>query len=75
MIKIERDIPPPVNGTTIGNALMQLKVNESFFLSDFSLSLKTTLHIQIRKQRKLTGATFMTRIQVEDGGIRIWRLT
>lgn len=75
MIKIEKDIPPPVNGTTIANALQQLKVNESFFLSDFSLSLKNTLHMQIRKQRQLTGATFMTRVQAEDGGVRVWRLT
>jgi|LakMenEpi03Aug12_release.lakeMendotaPanAssembly.Ray.scaffolds.fasta_scaffold300710_2 hypothetical protein len=75
MIKIEKDIPPPVNGTTIANALMQLSVNDSFFLSDFTSSLKNTLHIQIRRHRELTGATFMTRVQDEDGGVRVWRLT
>lgn len=75
MIKIDRDIPPPINGTTIANALAQLQVNDSFFLSDFSLSLKNTLHGQIRRQRELTGATFMTRVQDEDGGVRVWRLT
>ena len=75
MIKIDRDIPPPVNGTTIANALMQLSVNDSFFLPDFSPSLKNTLHGQIRRQRELTGATFMTRVQDEDGGVRVWRLT
>jgi hypothetical protein len=75
MIKIDRDIPPPVNGTTIATALQQLEVNDSFFLSDFNSSLKNTLHLQIRKQRLLTGATFMTRVQDEDGGVRVWRLT
>ncbi len=75
MIKIDKNIPPPISGTTIGSTLAQLKVGESFFLPDFSPSLKNTLHIQIRRRRQLTGATFMTRVQEEDGGVRVWRLT
>ena len=72
MIKIDKDIPPPVSGTTIGSALSQLKVGESFLLDAVTPSIRNTLHLQIRKNSSNT-KTFMTRMQDED--IRVWRLT
>jgi hypothetical protein len=72
MIKIDKDIPPPISGTTIALALSQLKVNESFFLAGYNASIKNTAHMQIRKHSK-GEKKFMTRSQ--DGGLRVWRLT
>ena len=69
MIKIEKNIAPPINGTTIGVALGRLEVNDSFFLEDATNSVRQAIHLQIKKHK---GRTFMTRS--EDEGIRVWRL-
>lgn len=69
MIKIDKNIAPPINGTTIGVALGKLEVNDSFFLDDATNSVRQAIHLQMKKQKD---RTFMTRS--EDEGIRVWRL-
>lgn len=72
MIKIDKNIPPPVSGTTINSAISRLQVGESFLLEAVTPSIKNTLHLKIRKN-STDNKTFMTRTQDED--IRVWRLT
>jgi hypothetical protein len=71
MIKIDKDIPPPMT-KLIGVTLNKLQVGESFLLEQVDDALRNTLH---RKTRELAaeGKTFTS--MMEDGGIRTWRLS
>lgn len=71
MIKIDKDIPPPMT-KLIGATLGKLQVGESFLIERVDDSLRNTL---FRKSRELApeGKTFTS--MMEEGGIRTWRLT
>jgi hypothetical protein len=70
MIKIDKDIPPPMT-KLIGVTLGKLQVGESFLIEEVDDSLRSAL---FRKSRELAteGKTFTS--MMEDGGIRTWRL-
>jgi len=70
MIKIEQNIKPPLSGKTIGVALNQMQVGDSFLLEN-TAEIRQPLHQQMRK-RKLKGQQFISRTLPE--GIRVWRL-
>jgi hypothetical protein len=69
MIKIDKDIPPPMT-KLIGATLNKLAVGESFRVEG-TLHQRNTLY---RKTRELAaeGKTFTS--MMEDSGIRTWRL-
>ena len=71
MIKIDRDIPPPIT-KLIGVTLSKLQVGESFLIEEVDESVRQTL---FRKSRELKseGKVFTSMLE-EDGGIRTWRL-
>jgi len=71
MIKIDKDIPPPMT-KLVGATLSKLAVGESFLLEEVNDSLRNALY---RKCRELAaeGKTFTS--MMDEDGIRTWRLS
>jgi len=71
MIKIDKDIPPPMT-KLVGATLNKLAVGESFLLEEVNDSLRNALY---RKCRELAaeGKTFTS--MMDEDGIRTWRLS
>ena len=70
MIKIDKDIPPPM-AKLIGATLDKMSVGDSFLLEDVDDSVRNALSNKTRKM-KAEGKLF-TSMWSEDG-IRTWRL-
>lgn len=70
MIKIDKDIPPPMT-KVIGMTLAKLQVGESFLIDEVDEALRAALY---RKTRELHAEGKVFTSMVEDGGIRTWRL-
>ena len=70
MIKIDKDIPPPMT-KLIGALLAKLEIGESFLIEQVNESVRSALY---RKSRELAseGKTFTS--MMEDNGVRTWRL-
>ena len=70
MIKIDKNIPPPV-AKTIGLILSKLEVGESFLIDEVDAPLRHALY---RKTRALHSEGKVFTSMMEDGGIRTWRI-
>ena len=70
MLKIDKDIPPPMT-KLIGATLNKLQVGESFLIEELSEPARAALYRSARALRS-EGKTFTS--MTEGGGIRTWRL-
>jgi Leu/Phe-tRNA-protein transferase len=70
MIKIDKDIPPPIT-KLIGVTIEKLQVGESFFIEKVDEATRTALY---RKCRELKSIGKLFTSMLEDGGVRTWRL-
>jgi hypothetical protein len=70
MIKIDKNIPPPMT-KLIGVTIEKLQVGESFFIEEVDEATRTALY---RKARELRGKGKVFTSMLEDGGVRTWRL-
>lgn len=70
MIKIDKNIPPPVT-KMIGLILSKLEVGESFLIDEADEPTRNALY---RKTRALQAEGKVFTSMMEDGGIRTWRL-
>jgi len=70
MIAIDKDIPPPLSGKVIGVLLNKMQAGESCLIPNFTPSVKSSLHGQMRKHSP--HKEFTTRVTEND--IRVWRI-
>jgi hypothetical protein len=70
MIKIDKDIPPPLSGKVIGVLLNKMQVGESCLIPNFTPSVKSSLHGQMRNLSP--SKEFTSR--VTGNYIRVWRI-
>lgn len=70
MIKIDKDIPPPMT-KLIGLTLNTMEVGDSFLVSENTFQMRQTL---FRKARELSSKGKVFTSMAEDDGIRTWRM-
>lgn len=70
MIKIDKDIPPPMT-KLIGATLGRLQVGESFFVEKLDEATRQAL---FRKSRELKSEGKLFTSMIEGDGVRTWRL-
>jgi hypothetical protein len=70
MIKIDKDIPPPMT-KLIGATLGKLEIGESFLIEKLDEPARQTL---FRKSRELKAQGKLFTSMMEEDGVRTWRL-
>ena len=71
MLVIEKDVPQPIGGKLMRQALMSMEKGDSFAIDLPTMSKRTTLSRIMREQMVLTGKTFF--LKTTDGVTRVWR--
>jgi hypothetical protein len=70
MIKIDKDIPPPI-AKLIGATLSKMQVGESFLIGEVDESVRSAL---FRKTRELKSEGKVFTSMLDEDGLRTWRL-